>query len=520
MPYLHTFGLENFRLFKDRTVFELAPITILTGPNSSGKSSLMKALKLLKENSTNQNYLDSLNSLTGDHGLGYFEDILNYRSKSDFFKIYFDLDCTRLLEKFKVEGLTKSIIELKYFINKKKENVSTSRLEEINMVPDSGSPFLSAIKGSNENDESTMFIKIDLDFFSKNLVLKDKEPEGYGGYMFFPKKNEDDFNEKYQAYLKYLKNQGIEHFLGASIQEFEMIDQRFNYYTSNLAENLKRHIKLNFEDFDIQFTKLGVKLFGSDNGDEKDFLFYSLNETIQRSLNRFGSIYHISSFNFKQKRVYISSDVEFEIVQSIPNKRFVKKWLTLFEIGDDIEIDTYKNFALEVFIKKDGQSKSLANLGYGMTKLVHIILKVAQTANGNYIDLGPRNNFIGNYPEKPYNPSVILLEEPEANLHPSFQSKIAELIIDAYQEFNIQFVIETHSEYLIRNLQYLTATKKIKSGDTKIYYFNQPESKDFKIEPYREIQILDDGRLSNEFGEGFFDEIPRLLAFLYNSNSN
>jgi predicted ATPase len=162
----------------------------------------------------------------------------------------------------------------------------------------------------------------------------------------------------------------------------------------------------------------------------------------------------------------------------------------------------------------------LANLGYGMTKLVHLILKVAQTANSNYMDLGSPSEFIGSYPEKPYYPSIILLEEPEANLHPSFQSKIAELIVDAYQEFNIQFIIETHSEYLIRNFQYLTATKEIPSNASKIYYFHHPETEDFEESPYRVIEIMKDGRLSNEFGEGFFDEIPRLLAFLYNSSFN
>lgn len=520
MAHLHTIGLENFRLFRERTQFDFAPITILTGPNSSGKSSLMKAFQLLKENSTNQKYLDSLDSLSGDHGLGYFDDILNYNSKSNYFKIYFDLDCSKLLEEFKVKGITKSTIELNYYVNREKENVSSSRLEEINILADSGSPFLSMIKGSNDYDESTMFIKIDLDFLSKNLVLEGEEKLNNSSFLFFPQKNEQPFIEKYQDYLKYIKDHGITHFLGTTIQEFEMIDQRFTYYISKLAEDLKSHIRLNFEGFEIQFTKLGDKLFGSDNEQKKSCLFYGLDKEIQKSLNRFGSIYHISSFNFRQKRVYFSSDVEFEIVQSIPNKRFVKKWLKLFDIGDDIEIDPYKNFALEVFIKKDGQSRSLANLGYGMTKLVHIILKVAQTANDNHLDIGPPSQFFGNYPECPYSPSVILLEEPEANLHPSFQSKIAELIIDAYQEFNIQFLIETHSEYLIRNLQYLTATKKIKSDDSKIYYFHQQGTNDFKKSPYREIEIMQDGRLSNEFGEGFFDEIPRLLAFLYNSSFN
>ena len=50
IPLLQGFGLKNFRIFKEYTYFDFAPITILTGPNSSGKSSLIKALRLLKDN--------------------------------------------------------------------------------------------------------------------------------------------------------------------------------------------------------------------------------------------------------------------------------------------------------------------------------------------------------------------------------------------------------------------------------------------------------------------------------------
>ncbi len=55
MPYLNYFGLENFRVFANHTNFNFAPITILTGTNSSGKSSLIKALLLLKDNIESKN---------------------------------------------------------------------------------------------------------------------------------------------------------------------------------------------------------------------------------------------------------------------------------------------------------------------------------------------------------------------------------------------------------------------------------------------------------------------------------
>ena len=41
--------VENFKIFGDRQVADLAPLTLLYGPNSGGKSSLVQALLLLKQ---------------------------------------------------------------------------------------------------------------------------------------------------------------------------------------------------------------------------------------------------------------------------------------------------------------------------------------------------------------------------------------------------------------------------------------------------------------------------------------
>ena len=45
-----TFGVKNFRVFGDKGVsLKLKPVTILTGENSSGKSSIVKAMLLLRD---------------------------------------------------------------------------------------------------------------------------------------------------------------------------------------------------------------------------------------------------------------------------------------------------------------------------------------------------------------------------------------------------------------------------------------------------------------------------------------
>jgi predicted ATPase len=46
---INKIGIQNFRVFGDEvSQFKLAPITVLTGCNSSGKSSVIKSMMLLK----------------------------------------------------------------------------------------------------------------------------------------------------------------------------------------------------------------------------------------------------------------------------------------------------------------------------------------------------------------------------------------------------------------------------------------------------------------------------------------
>ncbi len=48
------FGLKNFRVFENQINLDLAPITILTGPNNSGKSTFIRGLKLITESAENE----------------------------------------------------------------------------------------------------------------------------------------------------------------------------------------------------------------------------------------------------------------------------------------------------------------------------------------------------------------------------------------------------------------------------------------------------------------------------------
>ena len=69
------FSIRHFRAFDDWVDFDESPVTVLTGPNSSGKSGLVKAFLLLRE----QRDIFRLSFAGGEHGISSFLDAVSGR---------------------------------------------------------------------------------------------------------------------------------------------------------------------------------------------------------------------------------------------------------------------------------------------------------------------------------------------------------------------------------------------------------------------------------------------------------
>lgn len=96
--------------------------------------------------------------------------------------------------------------------------------------------------------------------------------------------------------------------------------------------------------------------------------------------------------------------------------------------------------------------------------------------------------------------SVLLIENPEAHLHPKGQTKLAEFI-SKITNFGIQIIIETHSDYILDGLRLAVKDKQIEKEKTQLHYFELDENLNTKvISP----TIGDEGHL-DEWPENFFD---------------
>ena len=68
--------IKNFKSWKDTDEIEMAPITMFFGGNSSGKTSLLQFLLMLKQTAEAGNYSGQVLNFDGIVNLGNFKDVV------------------------------------------------------------------------------------------------------------------------------------------------------------------------------------------------------------------------------------------------------------------------------------------------------------------------------------------------------------------------------------------------------------------------------------------------------------
>lgn len=209
-------------------------------------------------------------------------------------------------------------------------------------------------------------------------------------------------------------------------------------------------------------------------------------------------------FNTADKNDYLAKVIHSyyreKIVPGSAAHNFIKTWMKKFGIGDDFEIQSLGGEAYRFFILDGNDKMDLADKGMGSNQLMILLISLA--------------TMIRKYERSQSKPFVVI-EEPEQNLHPALQSRLIELLTEVNRQYGFHFIIETHSEYIVRKAQVLVAQGKYKddkdamsNSPYAVYYFPK------EGEPYQ-MQFRKNGKFSNEFGAGFFDEAANLAFEIF-----
>jgi AAA15 family ATPase/GTPase len=107
--------------------------------------------------------------------------------------------------------------------------------------------------------------------------------------------------------------------------------------------------------------------------------------------------------------------------------------------------------------------------------------------------------------------STIIFEQPEIHLHPSVQAGLADVFIDVIKTRNVQIILESHSEHLLRRLQRRIAEehKDMTAEDAALYFCSIDDTGTSKL---TELELDTYGSINN-WPQGFFgDEMGDLVA--------
>ncbi len=142
------------------------------------------------------------------------------------------------------------------------------------------------------------------------------------------------------------------------------------------------------------------------------------------------------------------------------------------------------------------ESYSPLNVGFGLSYVAPIVVALLKAKSGD----------------------LVIIENPEAHLHPKGQRKMGELISRAAAG-GVQVIVETHSDHLLNGIRLSVKEKLIDKSLTRLNYFYREEKQDKTIGRYYEYkksspQILDNGKLS-DWPDGFFDEWDKALMELF-----
>lgn len=445
--------LKNFKIFKSGTC-NFNKITLLTGANSSGKTSVLNALASIFQ--SNEEDFPFRYLANGKYvQLGGFKDIIC--SNADKNDQHFGL------------GLT--------------------------------------FNNSNENDDIDMDVSYryapkNYQILINEISLRDKvnnikiKWNGQDvGYSF--KRN---IENKEAVFQKDLANNAMI----ALFESFNKSNIRFDD-----KDNIIDQVKNEVEKIDSHINK--EIMIGKTQDDLSSF--FQKNMSFQLGVKPI-----LNEFRRLKSKVFYSGPIrprpsrQYNLIENIDNYdcgggnaiQILSKWksnnsssfnsikdnMSLLGLASDIDLDLLKDDLAEVKIKRFKNSKgvNISDMGFGISQALPVLIGVEFASNG----------------------STILINQPEVHLHPSSQANLANYFVKEQNNSNKKFIVETHSEYLINRFRNLVAKGQYSKEDISIIYFDSSEDG----ESIYNIKIDEYGRLVNapsSFFETYFIDNKELI---------
>jgi predicted ATPase len=430
----------NFKSWKDTGEVRLAPITGLFGSNSSGKTSFLQLLLLLKQTTESPDRSLVLN--LGDERslveLGVFRELVFDHAADAKVRLALSWKLLDALEVPDPERKGQALFEGSdlSFTTEVEEN-GAGRIAVNSMTYD----FAGHSFGMRKKGKASNF----------NLVA---EPAGASAAFTFK------------------RSQGRPWDLPAPVKCYGFPDQVKAYFQN--AGFLS--------DLELKFEELFARVYYLGPLREYPKRRYTWAGAQPRDMGRKGELVVDALLASRERGRKISRG---KGRPKLTVEEYVAHWLRELGLIHDffVEVVTDGSNLYQVWVKTTpGSAKVLlTDVGFGVSQILPVLTLCYYVPEG----------------------STVLMEQPEIHLHPSVQSGLADVFIDAIQKRHIQIVVESHSEHLLRRLQRRIAEEQLASSDAALYFFRVSEEKSrlvpLDVDLYGGIRNWPDGFFGDEF---------------------
>ncbi len=249
--------------------------------------------------------------------------------------------------------------------------------------------------------------------------------------------------------------------VGAGIYKLSLFDNRFHY---------------------LQAERLGPRTS------------YEMSDYQARRLGQIGTKgeYTAHFLAINQERDVSTKKLRHPMAKSNTLSSQVEGWMREVSPGTRIKMNLNSDIGLMSLQYSYGDSNPYraTNVGFGISYTLPIIVAILSSKPG----------------------TLLLIENPEAHLHPKGQVKMGELLALA-ASCGVQIIIETHSDHVLNGIRLAVHGGKIKPDDVQLHYFQRQEKEGETVTEVVSPRIDRNGRI-DKWPDGFFDEWEKSLDVL------
>jgi predicted ATP-dependent endonuclease of OLD family len=412
---LNKIYLENFKCF-DKININTPKITLLTGANSSGKSSLMygvlgtiQSREFPFQFSSNGKYIRM-----GDYG----EIIHNQNQKFDI-NIGYDFETNEGLISIHTQWTGNKQSNQpefkKLYVNSDYYSLSIEKIRKYDLN----------LKYHPGIDESSLFSYSE--FITRYFSMVESIASEIRENHIEKSKEFDNFFAKYKSFKDKI------HFKFENLEQIDSVVKiKGNVYLDTIITTIKKL----FTSFDDKINFISsFRLY-------PERTYYETSK-IDLKVGKFGENYEDQIISWETQK----------------SPKFKELITIMNELGLFAEIKTRRlhggRYEILIRNKKNGVWSSISDVGFGINQFLPIIVADIQLGIG----------------------STLFVAQPEIHLHPSIQAKFADYIVDSIVHLKKRYFIETHSEYIINRLRLAIAEGKIEEDDVNTYYLENDGKK-------------------------------------------